>query len=236
MPPSPLEAIQTQLKKSAKNNLLASGYFFKTAPGSYSDHDQFIGVTNPALRALAKEFYDLPLNDLQTLFESKINEERLLALFILVGHYKKAKDATKGQYVAFYLHNLKHVNNWNLVDASAHLILGMHLLTTDKTMLLELAQSTVMWERRIAMVATWMFIRNNQLEWTFIIAKKLLNDDHDLIHKASGWMLREAGKKDLAQLLTFLNTHTTKMPRTMLRYAIEKLPKEQRTHYLKKKI
>lgn len=235
MTATPLEALQIDLKKSTKNTLLASGYFFKITPGSYSEHDQFIGVNNPTLRAFAKEFQDLSLNDLQTLLESKINEERLLALFILVSHYKKAKGTAKDHFVAFYARNLKHVNNWNLVDASAHLILGAHFLTTDKTMLLELVQSTVMWERRIAIVATWTFIRKNQLEWTFTIAEKLLNDDHDLIHKASGWMLREAGKKDLTQLLAFLNAHNTKMPRTMLRYAIEKLPEEQRIHYLKKK-
>ncbi len=159
----------------------------------------------------------------------------MLALIILTSQYEVATSEIKEQLYQFYLHNLNQVNNWNLVDSSAASIMGAHLSKTDKTIILTLAKSEIIWHRRIAIIATWHFIRSNNLEWTFKIAKILLNDQHDLIHKAVGWMLREAGKKDQDQLIKFLNQYTTQMPRTMLRYAIEKFPEDQRKNYLKLK-
>lgn len=184
------------------------------------------------MRKLAKEFSNLPLSDVAKLIKSRINEERLLALIILVNQYQKSDKDAREKRFQFYLDHLQHVNNWNLVDSSAHLIIGIHLLNGDKKLLSSLAKSTIMWERRIAIVSTWYFIRKDQLEWTFKIALLLLKDEHDLIHKAVGWMLREAGKKDEVLLIEFLNEHANKMPRTMLRYAIEKLTTTKRKHYL----
>ena len=170
--------------------------FYKTGPGQYAQHDRFMGVNVPTLRKIAKTFYDLPLPEIQALLSSVINEERLLTLFILVGQYQKAETHKKETLYQFYLSNIKQVNNWNLVDASAHLIVGAHLLQADRAPLVTLAKSKILWERRIAIVATWYFIRNNDLEWTFKLARMLLQDTHDLIHKAVGWMLREIGKKN----------------------------------------
>lgn len=206
--------------------------FFKTGAGDYAEHDQFIGVNVPTLRKIAQEFHDLSLMELQLLINSSINEERLLALIILVGQYKKADEQKKDELFQFYLSNLKQVNNWNLVDLSAHVIIGAHLCKRDRVLLFELAQSESMWERRIAIVSTLYFIRQNDLECTFTIAEMLLNDRHDLIHKATGWMLREAGKKDQKKLMAFLDVHACAMPRTMLRYSIEKFSQNQRMLYL----
>lgn len=206
--------------------------FFKTGKGDYAEGDKFIGVTVPALRKIAKDFKDLSFSDLDLLLKSKINEERFFALIILVDQYTKASEQSKEDLYQFYLKNLKYVNNWNLVDYSAHLIVGAHLWEKDRKVLLELASSEVLWERRVAMVATWYFIRQNDLKWTFKIALLLQNDTHDLMHKAVGWMLREAGKRDQMKLIKFLDRYASKMPRTMLRYAIEKFPEEQRKSYL----
>lgn len=227
-----LTKIRTLLKNNVKPSGLSGSAFCKTGPGSYAEHDEFMGVSVPTLRLIAKEFQELDRATLQTLLSSKINEERQLALFILTHQFKKAVGIAKDEHCNFYMQNLHLVNNWNLVDCSAHLILGAHIQNTDRKILTQLATSPKMWERRIAMVATWSFIGKNDLEWTFKIAKILLNDSQDLIHKAVGWMLREAGKKDTIQLMTFLDTHGLQMPRTMLRYAIEKFPKPQRKGYL----
>jgi 3-methyladenine DNA glycosylase AlkD len=151
----------------------------------------------------------------------------------MLGQYKKAQPVDKEAIYRFYLDNIKSINNWNLVDASCRDIIGAHLLERDKSLLLSLAQSSDLWERRIAIVSTWAFIRKGQFAWTLKIAKILLNDNHDLIHKAVGWMLREVGGRDEAVLREFLNKHAAKMPRTMLRYAIEKFPESDRKHYLK---
>ena len=206
--------------------------FFKTGIGDYAEHDRFIGITVPILRKIAKEYQDLALEEVQTLIESRFNEERALALFILVRQYQKQINNQEKLY-QFYLSNLQYVNNWNLVDASAHLIMGAHLYTRNMDVLVELARSDDLWKRRVAIVATWYFIRNKDLEYTFKIAQTLLQDQHDLIHKAVGWMLREAGKRDQEMLVSFLNEHARYMPRTMLRYAIEKFPADQRMDYLK---
>jgi 3-methyladenine DNA glycosylase AlkD len=163
------------------------------------------------------------------LIVSSINEERLLALIILTKQYSTATEPHKENVYQFYRTNMHHVNNWNLVDSSAHLIIGAHLFKQDCSILETLAASKNVWERRIAIVATWYFIRQSELEWTFKIAKLLHNDQHDLIHKAVGWMLREAGKKHEVSLISFLSEHAHQMPRTMRRYAMERLSKEQKT-------
>jgi len=209
--------------------------FFKTGAGQYAEGDEFIGVTVPNLRKIAKNFILLTLDDLQILLASKINEERLLALIILTKQYQNQDDQGKERLYQFYMKNLKYINNWNLVDASAHLIIGAHLWDKDRSLLLELATSEILWERRISIVSTWYFIRKNDLAWTFKIASLLLRDTHDLIHKAAGCMLREAGKRDQAELVTFLDQQLHTMPRTMLRYAIEKFPDALRKSYLMKK-
>ncbi len=230
-----IKEIQQLLQQSITIPKERAATFFKTGAGSYAEHDQFIGVKVPTIRALAKKFPALTCNEIQLLIESPVNEERLLALFILTDQYKQADLQTKKQLYQFYLNNLNHVNNWNLVDASAHLIIGAHLFKNDRKLLCNLAQSTIMWERRIAIIATYYFIRNNELEWTFTIASILLNDTHDLIHKAVGWMLREAGKRNQNTLIVFLDEHAHHMPRTMLRYAIEKFPEDIRKKYLAQK-
>lgn len=208
--------------------------FFKTGVGEYAEHDQFIGVPVPTLRKIAHTFSSLPLLDLQKLLKSPENEKRFLSLLILIKQYQKGTIEAKHSIYQFYINHLNHVNNWNLVDASAHLIIGNHLLKSKKHVLLSLSTSSSLWDRRIAIVATWYFIRHHQFDWTLKIAKVLLNDSHDLIHKAVGWMLREVGKRDVNVLIEFLDQYASKMPRTMLRYAIEKLSIKDRTHYLKK--
>jgi len=208
--------------------------FFKTGKGQYAEGDQFMGVYVPQVRLIAKEFRYMPLEELVVLISSKINEERLLALIILVNMFKRATLEERNTIFQFYINNLQYVNNWNLVDQSAPYIVGAHLLDKDKDILLTLARSKILWERRVAMVATWYFIRNNQCEWSLKIAKILLADSHDLIHKAVGWMLREVGKKNLPLLIEFLEQNHTKIPRTTLRYAIEKFAEPQRQLYLKK--
>lgn len=207
--------------------------FFKTNEGEYGEHDKFIGVTVPTLRKIAKSYYNLDVGDLSRLITSEFNEERFLALAILIMQYQKAQD--KEFFYNFYLNNIKYVNNWNLVDASAHHVVGAYLWDKEKDYLFTLTKSEILWERRIAMVATWYFIKNNQLDTTFEIAKLLLNDKHDLMHKAVGWMLREAGKKDEKQLIDFLDRYISQMPRTAVRYAIEKFPEEVRKNILQKK-
>lgn len=222
--------LKTVLEKSRKNSPELAARFFKTGSGEYAEHDQFIGVPIPALRKIAKTYNDLPLTSIKKLIQSPINEERLLALLIMVKRYK-VEPLT---IYPFYIKHIRYINNWNLVDASAHLIIGAHLLNDDKSILLDFAKSKVLWERRIAIVATWYFIRHHEFSTTVKIAKILLKDEHDLIHKAVGWMLREMGKRDQSILINFLNKHQQKMPRTMLRYAIEKLSKTEKLTYLAK--
>ena len=226
-----IDQIKLLLAAASKGSEKAAR-FFKTAPGDYGEHDQFIGVPVPEIRKIAQQFADISLVDIELLLQSNINEERLCALIMLVDQYNKADEIKKEQMYQLYLANIEHVNNWNLVDASAHLIVGAHLFDKKRDLLLQLAQSSIMWERRIAMVATWYFIRKHDFAWTFTLAKMLLQDEHDLIHKAVGWMLREAGKKNEDELIDFLDQHATKMPRTCLRYAIEKFSPERRRIYM----
>jgi 3-methyladenine DNA glycosylase AlkD len=224
--------IDEALSANVTNSREKACKYFKTTAGSYAEHDEFMGVTVPHLRKIAKDFSDISLSVLQELLSSKINEKRLLALLILVGQYQKADVIRRQELYEFYLNNLASVNNWNLVDSSAHLIIGAHIWNKECSILEELCESDSLWERRISIIATWYFIRKNDLAWTFKISKKLFNDDHDLIHKAVGWMLREAGKRDESALVDYLNIHSNAMPRTTLRYAIERLPTEQRRYFL----
>lgn len=206
--------------------------FFKTDLGQYGAHDQFLGISVPKLRKIATQFKDLDLKIIQVFLQSTFNEERLLALILLVTQYQKARSLQQLQIYNFYLQHLNYVNNWNLVDTSAPLLMGQHLYTRNKQVLFTLAKSNNLWHKRIAIVATWYFIRQNKVRVTFRLAKILLADEHDLIHKAVGWMLREAGKRDLLQLKLFLDQHAPQMPRTMLRYAIERFPAPLRKAYL----
>jgi 3-methyladenine DNA glycosylase AlkD len=210
--------------------------FFKTGKGEYGEGDQFYGIKVPVLRKISSAYKNLSLSDLQELLKSPIHEERLAALFILVNQYEKGDDKTRENIFKFYLKNTKNINNWDLIDLSAPKIVGVHLLKKDKKILFEFARSTDIWEKRIAILSTYTFIRNLQFDTTFQIAELLLNDEHDLIHKGVGWMLREVGNKDMQAEEKFLKKYYKQMPRTMLRYAIEKFPEKKRRDYLKGKI
>ena len=216
-----------------KNAKILSG-FFKTGRGQYGYGDVFLGAKVPETRIVAKKFNELNLKDLKKLLSSKIHEERLCALLILVEQYKKSDSKNKKVIVDFYLQNTQKVNNWDLVDLSADKILGNYLIDKDKSVLYELVKSQNLWERRISIVSTFAFIRNNKFDDTIKISEILLNDKHDLIQKAVGWMLREIGKRDKNVLIKFLNKNYKKMPRTMLRYAIERLDKKRKESYMKK--
>ncbi|MEZ5498272.1 MAG: DNA alkylation repair protein [Steroidobacteraceae bacterium] len=208
--------------------------FFKTASGEYAAGDRFIGVRVPATRKLAAACADLPLPQLRTLLRSKFHEERLLALILLVRAFARGDDDVRRSIYDLYLANTRHVNNWDLVDASAPHIVGAWLQDRSRAQLYRLCRSKVLWERRIAILATLHFIRNGEASDTLRIAASLLGDEHDLIHKATGWMLREVGQRvGKKHLLEFLDAHATLMPRTMLRYAVERLPTSQRRRYLR---
>ncbi len=206
--------------------------FFKTAPGEYGAGDKFIGIRVPVLRTLAKEFRALPLPEVTALLHSPIHEERLLALLILVDGYARAAAAGRAKIYALYLEQLDRVNNWDLVDTSAPYIVGPHLAERSREILFRLACSKNFWHRRVAMLATFHFIRQKDFADALRLAEQLRDDEHDLMHKAVGWMLREIGKRDLVALRTFLDQHAALMPRTMLRYAIEKLSERERQRYL----
>lgn len=203
--------------------------FFRTGKGEYAEGDRFLGIIVPVSRSLARKYSDLALTDILRLLRSLFHEERIIALFLLVARFEKGNDLVRARIVRSYLASTRLVNNWDLVDSSAYQIIGAYLVDKKRTPLYRLARSKLLWERRIAMVATLAFIRRNDLDDTFKIAEMLLVDQHDLIHKAVGWMLREAGKKDPAALRVFLVRHASHMPRTALRYAIEKYsPRERR--------
>jgi 3-methyladenine DNA glycosylase AlkD len=230
-----LNQLKKDLKKLAnpeKAKILQR--FFKTGKGEYGEGDVFLGITVPEQRKIAKKYSGLPLSETQKLLSGKIHEHRLTALLILVIKYKKADDTDKKKISHFYIKNFKHINNWDLVDLSSEKILGDYLLEKDKSLLYRLAKSKNLWERRIAVITTFAFIRNNQFNDTLKISGLLLNDRHDLIHKAVGWMLREIGKRDQEVEEKFLQKYYRKMPRTMLRYAIEKFDEKKRQFYLKK--
>lgn len=209
--------------------------FFKTGPGEYAEGDQFIGVTVPNQRKAAKKFFkQITLEEAENLLHQPIHEYRLTALFILVLKYEKSKrDAEKNAIVDLYLENTSYINNWDLVDSSADKILGPYLLDRDKGILDKFATSDDLWKQRIAIITTYHFIKNHRYDDTLRIATVLLKHKHDLIHKAVGWMLREIGNRDFQEEYNFLLNNYKEMPRTMLRYAIEKFKEELRQQFLK---
>jgi len=218
-----------KLANPAKAQILQG--FFKTGNEQYGEGDIFLGVTVPQSRQIAKKYSNLPFLEIQQLLSSKIHEERLIALLILIKNYPN----NKGQIFNFYLKNTRQINNWDLVDLSAPNIVGNYLKDKNKKILYKLARSPNLWEKRIAIVSTAVFIRNNQFKDTLEISKILLKDKHDLIQKATGWMLRELGKRNLSLLETFLKQNYKQIPRTTLRYAIERFPESLRQKYLKGK-
>jgi 3-methyladenine DNA glycosylase AlkD len=223
-------------KESNKQQAESLQWFFKTGAGEYGQGDVFAGIKMPVQRIIAKEFKNLNYNDIKELLASKIHENRMIGLLILLGKFKKGDEDEKEKIFKFYIRNRKGINNWDLVDITAPKIVGEHLLERDKKVLYKFAKSKILWERRIAILSTFTFIRAGKFETTYELSDILLDDDHDLIHKAVGWMLRETGKKDLHAEEKFLQSRYKKMPRTMLRYAIEKFPKVKRKKYLLSKI
>jgi len=222
--------------KSLANPEDAKGlqWFFKTGPGEYGEGDIFIGVRVPGIRQLVKEFRNADELTLLQLLASPIHEERLLALFILVRQFEAGVPADRARIYRLYLAHTDRINNWDLVDLSAPAIVGGYLIARSRRPLFRLVKSKSLWERRIAVLATFTFIRNQDFSDALAIADLLLHDAHDLIHKAVGWMLREVGKRELNVLEEYLAPRCRKMPRTMLRYAIEKFPEAKRRHYLRR--
>ena len=213
--------------------------FFKTGPGQYGEGDVFVGVSVPESRAIAKKFLDIGFDEIRKHLQSAIHEERLIGLLILIEKFKKCGDDSEDErkkIFDFYLENRGGINNWDLVDLSADKIVGEFLLEKNKDLLYDFAKSADLWDRRISVLATFAFIKKNEFDEALKIYKELLEDKHDLIHKAVGWMLREIGKRDLASEESFLKKYYQKMPRTMLRYAIEKFEEGKRQQYLKGKI
>ncbi len=234
--PPPLSLPHTLNLHANKAKALLCQRFFKTAPGQYGHGDIFLGLTVPQQRKIAKQYLHLTLSELQSILQTNIHEQRLTSLIILTEQYKRAtKENNPSQQKAIYtlyLNNTKYINNWDLVDVTAPQIVGNYLLDKDRNILYQLAKSSHLWEKRISIVSTFTFIRNHQFHDTLVISKLLLNDHHDLIHKAVGWMLREVGKKDQSILEQFLKQHLNQLPRTTLRYAIEKFPEQKRKEYL----
>ncbi|MFH1255585.1 MAG: DNA alkylation repair protein [bacterium] len=230
-----LKQLKSEFKKLAdkKQAEILAG-FFKTGKGQYGEGDIFLGIKVPVQRIAVKKYENLSLADLSELLNGKIHEHRLTALLILAKQYEKADSRGKKKIVDFYLKNTKNINNWDLVDLSCSHILGDYLFDKPRKILYKLAKSKNLWEKRISIISTLFFIRNNDFSDTFKIAEILLRDKHDLIHKAVGWMLRETGKRDAEILENFLRKHCKIMPRVMLRYAIEKFSEEKRKYYLSK--
>jgi 3-methyladenine DNA glycosylase AlkD len=228
-------SIEKEIQKKAnpkKAKLLQK--FFKTGKGQYGEGDIFLGLRVPHQREIVKKFSNLSFSEIQKLLKSKFHEYRLIALLILVFQYKKSDNKNKKKIFDFYLKNTKFINNWDLVDLSAPNIVGNYLLTKNKKILYKLAKSKNLWEKRISMISTLYFIKYNQFKDTLKIAEILINDSHDLIHKAVGWCLREVGKKDKKVLDKFLTQYYRHLPRTSLRYSIEKHPEKERKKWLRK--
>jgi 3-methyladenine DNA glycosylase AlkD len=227
------EEIRKQLRKlSNKEKAKDLQRFFKTGPGEYGEGDVFLGIRVPELRKVAKEYQAVTIREVKKLLKSSIHEERLLALLILVRMVSKGNETERKKIYELYLKNTRFVNNWDLVDGSAEHIVGAFLMNKSKAPLYHLAESENLWERRISIMSTFHFIKHNQFSETLKISKTLLSDKEDLIHKAVGWMLREIGKRDLLTEENFLEQHYMAMPRTMLRYAIERFSESKRKWYL----
>ncbi len=230
-------AISARLRAEANSQVaVISQRFFKTGPGEYGEGDLFLGIKVPVLRRLAREFCAAEATVALALLSSRFHEERVFALLLLMQRYKQADEVERENLYRAYLANTAHINNWDLVDVSAPHIVGFHLQIRSRSVLQQLAVSSDLWERRIAIVSTLHFIRSNEFADTLQIAEMLLHDEHDLIHKAVGWMLREVGKRDQSAEEAFLRMHYRAMPRTMLRYAIERFPENLRLQYLRGEI
>jgi|TARA_Y100000031_G_scaffold156411_1_gene210846 3-methyladenine DNA glycosylase AlkD len=232
-------AMLNQLKKELKQvadpaRARHESRYFKTGKGEYGEGDIFLGIKTAYKRKLAKKYSQLSLKDVEYLISSKFHDYRFIALVILINKYQKGDKQEKKQIFNFYLKNTQHINNWDLVDISAPNIIGDYLLDKDRKILYKLVKSKSLWERRISVLATFRFIKENQFKDALKISEILLNDKHDLIHKAVGWMLRQVGKKDQMEEEKFLLKHYQKMPRIMLRYAIERFKENKRQFYLKK--
>jgi 3-methyladenine DNA glycosylase AlkD len=230
---NPLSRIRKKLRTAgSREKAMVLQRFFKTGAGEYAEGDKFIGVKVPDTRKIAREHQDLKVKDLLVLLKSYLHEERLLALLIIIGQFGKAGKKDRTRLYRLYLRNTRYINNWDLVDLSAPQIIGAYLADKDKKPLYGLVRSKSLWERRIAIIATFNFIKDGDFRETLSLAEMLLTDKEDLIHKAVGWMLREVGKRDREKLEEFLGKYTPQMPRTMLRYAIERLPEGKKSHYL----
>jgi 3-methyladenine DNA glycosylase AlkD len=228
-----LEKLRSELRNQAdKERARNLQWFFKTGPGEYGAGDMFLGLRVPDVRRMARKFSGLPLRDVLNLLASPMHEERLLSLFMLVRRYEKGDEALRRRIFGLYMKEVHHVNNWDLVDSSAPHIVGNHLVARSRRPLYRMARSRSLWVRRIAIMATFSFIRRNDFGDALAIADILLHDPEDLIHKAVGWMLREVGNRDRALEEDFLRERHKHMPRTMLRYAIEKFPEPKRKRYL----
>ena len=206
--------------------------FFKSGPGEYGEGDKFLGITVPNQRKVARKFRKMNLDEVRKLLQNEYHEARLTAVMLLVYKIEKSDEHIFEDVFRFYLKNLGYVNNWDIVDSSCHQILGRFLFNKEKDLLYELAQSENLWEKRVSMITCYHFIKRDDFKDALKIAELLLDDDHDLIHKAVGWMLREIGNRNLDAETEFLDQHFKKMPRTMLRYAIEKFDEPLRKHYL----
>lgn len=227
-----LEVQQKLQKLASPEAAQISARYFKTGPGQYGEGDIFIGIRIPVLRQVAREHQALALPEVQVLLTSPIHEERMLALMVLVLSLARCEDGYRKQVYEFYAQHTRHINNWDLVDSSAPAIVGGYLLDRPRNPLHKWARSRNLWERRIAIIATQHFIRHDDFAETLAICETLLSDTEDLIHKATGWMLREVGGRDRPTLVKFLDQYHAEMPRTMLRYAIEHFPPAKRTAYL----
>jgi 3-methyladenine DNA glycosylase AlkD len=235
--PITLLEIQERVRREA-NPKVASHLqrFFKTGPGQYGEKDVFLGIRVPVLRRLTNSFPNVPVFIFPRLLASPYHEERMLALLLMIRRFERGDEKIQERIFSLYLANTKRINNWDLVDVSAPGIVGAYLHNRDKTPLYELARSSMLWDRRISIVATFYDIRRHHFDDALVVSAQLLADKEDLIHKAAGWMLREIGKRDVAVLDLFLIRYYRKMPRTMLRYAIEKFSEEKRMSYLKGKV
>jgi 3-methyladenine DNA glycosylase AlkD len=227
---SELEKVLNEEANSEKAKILQG--FFKTGRGQYGERDIFLGISVPKQRVIAKQFGNLDFEEIQKLLNSKIHERRLIALLILVERFSRGDENLRKKVFDFYLNNTKNINNWDLVDLSAYQIVGNYLLDKPRNVLIDLANSKELWEKRISIVSCFAFIRKNEFEDCLRISEILLGDEHDLIHKAVGWMLREVGKRDVETLRKFLRKNYSFLSRTTLRYSIEKFSEEERKKWL----
>ncbi|SDL00162.1 3-methyladenine DNA glycosylase AlkD [Catalinimonas alkaloidigena] len=232
-----LTTVQARLEQASNpSDALFLQRYFKTGPGEYGEGDRFRGIRMPPLRALAREFRTLPLPEVERLLRSPFHEDRMLALLMLVLHFSKGAPPTQATVYQLYLRATAHINNWDLVDNSAPAIVGGYLYDKDRAPLYTLARSASLWERRIALVATFYFLRKGEFRDSLQLVELLLTDRHDLIHKAMGWVLREIGKRNQEAEEEFLRAQYRRLPRTTLRYAIERFPEPLRQAYLKGRV